>query len=79
MSELLSCPFCGGEAEYYFYPEERDIYDSDTLGFVDTYEVTVHCVECKECPLVVGPFSSKEAAIEVWNTRAYEEKNDDDE
>lgn len=78
MSKLLPCPFCGGEAEYYTYEQEHDLYDSNTLGFLETYETTEHCVGCEECLAMVGPFVTKKQAIKSWNTRAYEEKNDAD-
>lgn len=76
MEELKPCPFCGGEAEYYTYEQEHDLYDSNTLGFLETYETTEHCVGCEECLAMVGPFATKKQAIKSWNTRAYEEKND---
>lgn len=70
MSKLLPCPFCGGEAEYYTYEQEHDLYDSNTLGFLETYETTEHCVGCEECLAMVGPFVTKKQAIKSWNTRA---------
>lgn len=76
MPELKPCPFCGGEADYYTYEQEHDLYDSNTLGFLETYETTEHCVGCEECLAMVGPFVTKKQAIKAWNTRAYEEKND---
>lgn len=75
MSELLPCPFCGGEADYYTYEQEHDLYDSNTLGFLETYETTEHCVGCEECLAMVWPFVTKKQAIKAWNTRAYEDKN----
>ena len=70
MSELKPCPFCGGEAEYYTYEQEHDLYDSNTLGFLETYETTEHYVGCKECLAMVGTFVTKKQAIKSWNTRA---------
>ena len=70
MSKLLPCPFCGGEAEYYTYEQEHDLYDSNTLGFLETYETTEHYVGCKECLAMVGTFVTKKQAVKAWNTRA---------
>lgn len=72
MSKLKPCPFCGGEAEYYTYEQEHNLYDSNTLGFLETYETTEHCVGCEECLAMVGPFVTKKQAIKAWNTRAYD-------
>ena len=35
-----------------------------------TYETTEHCVGCKECLAMVGPFVTKKQTINRWNTRA---------
>ena len=75
MEELKPCPFCGGEAEYYTYEQEHDLYDSNTLGFLETYETTEHYVGCKECLAVVGTFVTKKQAIKSWNNRAYEDES----
>lgn len=50
---LLSCPFCGGEAT---------IYGSKT-GY------GVMCKDKPFCAILPAGFSTKERAIEVWNTR----------
>ena len=52
-TELLPCPFCGGEARHY------------APGPVE------HHVECtnSKCYAVTHGWSSKEQAIEAWNTR----------
>ena len=76
MPELKPCPFCGGQAEYYTYEQEHDLYDSNTLGFLEIYETTAHQIYCTKCFATSGSFSLKELAIKAWNTRAYEEKND---
>lgn len=68
-NELKPCPFCGGEAELFESEESDDVYDPDTLGFLDTYYVTVHCVICRSCG-IEGIYNSQDKAIEAWNTRA---------
>ena len=62
MPELKPCPFCGGEAE---------------LSKSSGGDWIVGCTngKCLMCPWSFG-FKTKKEAIESWNTRAYEEKND---
>lgn len=74
MKELKPCPFCGGKAEIYNYEASRDIYDSHTLGYVDTEYFTLYGVGCTECSCIIGEKKSKEEVIEVWNRRANEKK-----
>lgn len=66
MSELLSCPFCGGEAK---------VYDHK---LVDPSHICVYCLDCgaqtkKFYPWFEGGVEHREecirAAIEAWNTR----------
>ena len=47
--KLLPCPFCGGKAEMYTYEATRDIYDSSTLGYVDTEYFKKYGVYCTLC------------------------------
>ena len=56
MSELLPCPFCGGEAD---------------VGN-DYGKWYACCSNHDECEFVIisGPHKSREEAVEVWNTRA---------
>ena len=72
MAELKKCPFCGGEAELYEGEQERNIYDSHTLGYVDTEYYTVHGVGCTDCKCIMAEFTSEEEAIEAWNNRVTE-------
>lgn len=51
--KIKSCPFCGGEAT---------IYGSKT-GY------GVMCKDKPFCAILPAGFSTKERAIEVWNTR----------
>lgn len=67
--KLLPCPFCGGEAELYSYEAERVIYDSDTLGYVDTEYFTKYGVSCTGCNCLMAEYKSEEQAIAAWNTR----------
>ena len=56
MSELLSCPFCGGEAETCHVTqlwEPRDTY----------------WVKCKNCHISGIHHTTEAEAVEAWNTR----------
>lgn len=57
MSELLSCPFCGGEGKTFI----RD-WDDGTQSL---------WIECQNCGAEAGHCSNEQEAIEAWNTRAY--------
>lgn len=68
MPELKPCPFCGGEAT--LIHEKRHLW----------------IVECSNVNCLFGTgliFDDNEYSvseiIKAWNTRAYEEKNDDNE
>lgn len=67
--ELKPCPFCGGEAKYWEYENEHDIFDPDSLGYVDTRYFIEHCVGCDTCKIVLAR-PSKEEAVAAWNARA---------
>ena len=77
MAELLPCPFCGGEADTYEYEAERNIYDSGTLGYVDTEYYTKYGVGCPECGCIVAEQMSIEKAITAWNTRTPKERGEE--
>lgn len=68
--KLKPCPFCGGEATVYDYEAEYDIYDPDTLGYVDTEHHTKYGVCCNTCKAMMPEFNSEEAAIISWNNRS---------
>lgn len=51
MSELLPCPFCGGEAEYGLTVAGEEVY-------------------CTKCKAAMPRTTTKEQAIEAWNTRS---------
>ena len=55
---LLPCPFCGGEATYYYQPD------------LERPELK-HChnVCCDRCAATTGLCTSKEKAIAAWNRR----------
>lgn len=57
MSELKSCPFCGGEA--------RVVKDGRW-----TDQSVIYAVVCGECHAMSRWCESEEEAIEAWNTRA---------
>lgn len=60
MTELLPCPFCGGEAKIVCVNTDR--YD-------DWY---VYCPSEDDCPASVETlmYETKEEAVAAWNTRA---------
>ena len=60
MSDLLPCPFCGEQHQLVI-----DTYDVTACG---TEQKTV--IECLECGTRSRPYSTREDAINAWNTRA---------
>ena len=62
MSELLPCPFCGGEAT--IYPS----YDT-TENEIDGWFIGCEHMKCTGHP-ETDQFFTKAEAIEAWNTRA---------
>ena len=66
---LKPCPFCGGEAEVYEYEASRDIYDSHTLGYIDTEYFIKYGCGCSLCGCIIGEKMSEEEAIKTWNMR----------
>ena len=68
MNELKPCPFCGGEAEIF---EDYEII---------TKYVTVRCSKCfAKIQNVTASiyFCAEDKAIEMWNTRAESEGNNE--
>ena len=59
MGELKKCPFCGGEADVYDYESNRDIYDNQTLCYVDTEYFTMYGVGCHECGCIICEHTSE--------------------
>ena len=60
-TELLPCPFCGGEAKLSHY----ETFDND--------EWAVECMGVCEIQPATCLFFTKEQAIEAWNTRTPEQ------
>ncbi len=58
MTELKSCPFCGGEAHY-----DTEVHNGKTPKLV-------HFVECIECENCTTMHPCTEHAIAYWNRRA---------
>lgn len=58
MTNLLPCPFCGGEARLL----GGGIFGGVAKGF---------SIECRDCRAMIGGFGSdnKQQAIEAWNKR----------
>lgn len=59
MSELLPCPFCGGEAYI--------------IGYTGTREcrrINYYTVRCRKCMCETWENDTEAEAIEAWNTRA---------
>lgn len=60
--DLLSCPFCGGEAEIFTFTSEGSPKE---------------CVRCKECGISTGWFfgtGNDKHLAEIWNRRTKEGK-----
>ena len=69
MGELKPCPFCGGKADTYDCEGEHDIFDTITLGYVDTEHYTKYGVYCTECNCMIAEQLTEQDAIDLWNTR----------
>lgn len=61
MSDLLPCPFCGGEAKY---------YSRDNNGGGFGQNPTDHWISCEQCYASMGLFDNRKEAIAAWNRRA---------
>ena len=71
MAETLRpCPFCGGEAKMGKFTYESDVYDEETLGYVDTVERTEYAVMCQDCECSSRMSANREMAANSWNRRA---------
>ena len=62
-TELLPCPFCGGKAHI-----------AENVGYRGDMSYTVNCNAVYDCIASDSGFwySSREAAVEAWNTRHVE-------
>lgn len=62
MTELLPCPFCGGEAKLY------------SIGTGSPHYGHYHQVVCQGCLTASGPYwSGEQSAIDAWNARYHSE------
>ena len=80
MEELKPCPFCGGKVVGFEWSDEYGLCEREQHD-PDAY-CSVKVNHKQNCILEVGEFNlwlapTEEEAAELWNTRAYEEKNDD--
>lgn len=64
MSELLNCPFCGGEAKFV---ESRD---SVIPGKLEVVAWKVQCSKCGASTLPNNYYGDKKEAANSWNTRS---------
>ena len=63
MSELLDCPFCGGEARLF------DISWTTTAYGGHMFKDPFWQVICDKCKAGIGDFNTEAEAIAAWNTR----------
>lgn len=63
-SKLRPCPFCG-----YSHPE----VNQDAEIFFSDKKFATYIAGCSRCGVRFQPMLTKEAAIEIWNTRAYDD------
>ena len=64
MTDLMTCPFCGGEAR----PFSFSWHASQFGGHM--FEKPYWQVICEECKAAIGDFDTKAEAIAAWNSRA---------
>ena len=62
-TELLPCPFCGGNADWY-------VRSSEAMGLMMGENVKFNTICCDECLVSTPEYGTKEEAIKAWNTRA---------
>jgi len=69
MSEIKSCPWCGGEvkANEYEYPDWLEVDNSWHIDHVDRAKAIN-----AGCPYEYASYNSEQEAIDAWNTRAEE-------
>ena len=71
MTELKSCPFCGGKAETETYRKERTLFQREKMCIY---------IRCKDCGAETKAYSespyysAKEYAVTAWNRRVGENK-----
>lgn len=69
MSELLPCPFCGGEADIE-RTEERFEYGTGGPNSVMEFGYYTYCTRCDaSIGLINVPTSDRDMAIHEWNRR----------
>ncbi len=70
MSELLPCPFCGGEAELHDGVVIIPVIDESGAYIDADVEDTPAWVECAACGAATDGVDSADEAIAAWNRRA---------
>lgn len=64
MTELLPCPFCGGEARIF------ELTWTDGLGVPHDFKHPYYRVVCQGgCRTLKGDYDTEAEAIEAWNAR----------
>ena len=69
MSELLPCPFCGGEAELHDGVVIIPVIDESGAYIDADVEDTPAWVECAACGAATDGVDSADEAIAAWNRR----------
>lgn len=73
MSELLPCPFCGGEAKLHDGLVIIPVIDENGAYIDADVEDTPAWVECAACGAATDGVDSADEAISAWNRRAQPE------
>lgn len=73
MDKLKPCPFCGEAPMVYLTPEANSNY-FDGKGRLRGKRIT-HIIKCAKCMTQSGEYENPVDAIEAWNRRVYEKRD----